>query len=374
MKESDTMTQGGLSFVDWDITPRCNLNCRHCYATSLYRKNQAELSLEEMECITQNLCVLPVANIGMFGGEPLLRKDLPQIIELCAEKKCNPYIITNGVLLSEDRLESLIEAGLKGVAVSIDGATKETYTYIRRGSNFDQVLKNISVFSEHPLESFVIDVVVSRINFHEIGAIIEMAKTYGATRIILEMLSYQGNALTLGRDVILSPREFIHLAEVVIEKLLQLHMDCESVTMLFGTHPLIEHLNEKYGVNLPVNPRKCCATTSTLFIRADGTAYPCKGAVPDMTLKNHDIYVSYGLSILENTAVDILSSEDFERLFYMYSPSMIAENLPKCSDCDFFPDMCMPCPIAAMDPGKEYAEICEDYPIGKICEEVMCMR
>ncbi|MGD2247013.1 MAG: radical SAM protein [Candidatus Methanofastidiosia archaeon] len=368
------MTQGGLSFVDWDITPRCNLNCRHCYATSLYKKNQAELSLEDIELLIQNLCVLPVANIGMFGGEPLLREDLPQIIELCAEKKCNPYIITNGLLLTEDRLESLIDAGLKGIAVSIDGATKETYTHIRRGSNFDQVQKNISRIGNYDIESFVIDVVVSRINLHEIGALIEMAKTYGATRVILEMLSYQGNATALGRNVILSPTEFIQLAETVMEKLLQLDMDCEMVSMLFATLPLVEHLNEKYGINLPITSRKCSATTSTLFIRADGTAYPCKGAVPDLTLKNHDIYVSHGLSLLENTTVDILGSEDFERLFYMHSPSMIAENLQQCSDCDFFPDMCMPCPIAAMDPEKKYAEICEDYPIGRICEEIKHMR
>ena len=365
------MAQGGLSFIDWDVTPRCNLNCRHCYAASLYRETHYELSLEEMECITENLCILPINNIGLFGGEPLLRKDLPQIVELCVKKNSNPYVITNGILLSESQLESLLEAGLKGIGVSIDGATKETYMRIRHKSDFDKLMRNMSLLNESPLESITVNVVVSRINFHEVGMIIEMAQSFGATRICLEMLAYQGNAISLGRNVILSPREFIDLAESVVETLLRLDTDCDFASMVFATPPLIHYLNEKYGINLPVEPRKCKATTSTLFIKADGIAYPCKGAVPELSLKNHDIYVSHGHSLLENTIIDILSSEDFERLFYMYSPSTIAENLPKCADCDFFPDMCMPCPISAMDPEKEYGEICEDYPLGRICEEVM---
>lgn len=373
-KESGGMAQGGLSFVDWDITPHCNLNCRHCYATSLYRGNQVELSTEEMMCILENLCILPVTNIGMFGGEPLLRKDLAQIIQQCAIKNSRPYVITNGLLLTEERLESLIEAGLKGIAVSIDGASKETYSYIRRGSDFDEVTRNVSGISTHALDSLVMDVVVSKLNVDEIPTLIKMAKNMGFTRVILEMLSYQGNATTMERSVILSPLEFIHLAETVVETLLELDMSCEFVTMLFAMPPLIEHLNEKYGIHLPLEPKKCGATTSTLFIRADGTAYPCKGAIPDMTLKNHDVYVSYGSSLLENSIIDILGSEDFERLFYMQSPNMIAEYLPRCRECDFFPKICVPCPIAAMDPGKKYAEICEDYPVGRICEEITCMR
>lgn len=373
-EESGAMNKGGLSFADWDVTPHCNLNCRHCYATSLYRGNQTELSTEEMMCILENLCRLPVANIGMFGGEPLLRKDLVQIVQQCAHKNSNPYIITNGLLLTQDRLESLIEAGLKGVAVSIDGASEETYSYIRRGSDFGVVTRNVSVINTYSLESLVMDVVVSKINAHEIAALIGMAKNLGFTRVILEMLSYQGNAATMERSVILSPLEFIHLAETVVETLIQLDMSCEFVTMLFAMPPLIDYLNDKYDIHLPKEPKKCAATISTIFIRADGTAYPCKGAIPDMTLKDHDVYVSHGSSLLENSIIEILGSEDFERLFYMQSPNMIAEYLPKCSDCDFFPKICVPCPIAAMDPGKEFAEICEDYPVGRICEEIRCMR
>lgn len=47
---------------------------------------------------------------------------------------------------------------------------------------------------------------------------------------------------------------------------------------------------------------------------------------------------------VENSIIDILGSEDFERLFYMQSPNMIAEYLPRCRDCDFFPEICVPCP------------------------------
>ena len=325
-------------------------------------------------CVLENLCILPIANVGMFGGEPLLRKDLPQIVRQVKNRNSAPFIITNGLLLTEELLESLIEAGLKGVAVSIDGASRETYSYIRRGSNFDKVVGNVSAVATHSLDSLVMDVVVSKMNVHEVTTLIKMAKDMNFTRVILEMLSYQGNAATMERSVILSPLEFIHLAETVIETLLELDINCEFVTMLFAMPPLIEYLNEKYGIHLPIEPKKCGATTSTIFIRADGTAFPCKGALPDLTLKNHDVYVSRGSSLLENGIVDILCSEDFERLFYMQSPNVIAEYLPRCDECDFFPKECVPCPIAAMDPGKEYAEICEDYPVGRICEEIECMR
>lgn len=72
--------------VGWDITNRCNLMCKHCYAESNSRKPSEDLPLDTVKNVVDQLSDLGCVIIALAGGEPLMRKDLPQIIEYIKNK------------------------------------------------------------------------------------------------------------------------------------------------------------------------------------------------------------------------------------------------------------------------------------------------
>ena len=78
-----------------------------------------------------------VEEIDLTGsGEPLMNKNLDQMVRIAKDSGCRVGFSTNGVLLTPDRFDGLLDAGLDWVAFSIDAATSETYQKIRIGASF----------------------------------------------------------------------------------------------------------------------------------------------------------------------------------------------------------------------------------------------
>ena len=116
--------------VGWDITNRCNLMCKHCYAESNSRKPSEDLPLDTVKNVVDQLSDLGCVIIALAGGEPLMRKDLPQIIEYIKNKGIDVFLNTNGTLLTENKINELKNAGLSQVEISLDGFEQE-HDFIR---------------------------------------------------------------------------------------------------------------------------------------------------------------------------------------------------------------------------------------------------
>ena len=112
--------------VDWAITDKCNLCCRHCRGMS-----KRELSTERAKKLVAEIAELKPGWVIVEGGEPLLREDLFELLSLMRQSQVEVHLITNGMLLSPQILSTLKFLGIK-VMVSIDGATPETYEEIGR--------------------------------------------------------------------------------------------------------------------------------------------------------------------------------------------------------------------------------------------------
>lgn len=115
-----------------DVTYNCNARCEYCQwgnPKTSGRKNQPDdfvyIDKEILKSINTQRVVLS-------GGEPLLRLDLEKIIKYYSDTVSSVIVITNGFLLNNSRLESLINAGLTGVTFSIDGLSDETMKGIRK--------------------------------------------------------------------------------------------------------------------------------------------------------------------------------------------------------------------------------------------------
>jgi len=114
--------------LHWSVTGLCNLNCRHCYMEAPSGR-YSELSFDESMRVIEQFERANVQEVSLTGGEPFLRKDLLEIIEVLAKKKIwLSRIYTNGLLVTEDALEGIKRVGfLPTFQISFDGVGAHDY-------------------------------------------------------------------------------------------------------------------------------------------------------------------------------------------------------------------------------------------------------
>ena len=102
------------------VTYRCQCTCSHCSAGDHFRNDMQELSTKEAKTLIDESQDLGVAIITFTGGEPLLRKDIYELISYVNQNKAMPLLFTNGLLLTDENVERLADAGLYSLFVSLD--------------------------------------------------------------------------------------------------------------------------------------------------------------------------------------------------------------------------------------------------------------
>jgi MoaA/NifB/PqqE/SkfB family radical SAM enzyme len=364
----------GIGMVEWDVTDRCNLRCRHCYAASLYRRTSDELDSRQSEIALDNLLSVGVQNLVFYGGEPLLRRNLAELIRRARAGKARTYVVTNGVLLTPTCAQELIEAGLNGFGVSLDAATSSAYRRVRDSDLFPVVVGHLSslamtrrMLPENLRPTVSIGFVMSRANKEDIGPIIRLAYRLEADHVILTPLACVGSARdSWGTEGSLSPEEYVDAAEIAAQTCGELGLKEDFTVFDFATHRLRDYVRQVLHLPIAVPPRRCSPLKGGLFVRADGVVFPCKGTVAQIGLKRGG-YTVEGKNLLKHPLSEILNSESFARLFEMASPKTLAHSLPMCHECVHFLKECSPCPISARQ-GRPYAEFCHDYPVGRICQ------
>lgn len=120
--------------ISWNLTRRCNLACGHCYLDAVQRKRDCgdELATEEAVRVIEEIAELaPGAMLVLTGGEPLLRRDLIDLVGHAAAFDLMPVIGTNGVLLDGPHAAALRAAGAVGVGISLDSVTPAFHDRLR---------------------------------------------------------------------------------------------------------------------------------------------------------------------------------------------------------------------------------------------------
>ena len=133
-----------LPKLDLNVTNRCNYRCVHC-AFDSGEIDMPELSLEEIRKILEDTKKLGGKRFDITGGEPLVRGDINEIIEIGKDLGYRIELITNGSLLTLEKLKGFKERGLDSIAISIDGPDYETYSSIRKVSRkvYEKVLQSV---------------------------------------------------------------------------------------------------------------------------------------------------------------------------------------------------------------------------------------
>ncbi len=164
-----------------DVTNRCNLKCPICFANAATSGKLFEPSFEEIRQMLRNLREeKPVATpaIQYAGGEPTVRKDLPELIKLAKEEGfSHTQIATNGIRLAkkEGYAQELRDAGLNTVYLQFDGVTEEPYIVARNKNLLDVKIQAIENCRKAGLGVVLVPTVVKGVNDQQVGDIIRFA-------------------------------------------------------------------------------------------------------------------------------------------------------------------------------------------------------
>jgi GTP 3',8-cyclase len=173
-----------VSNIRISLTPRCDLKCIYCHREGEV-KPAADLSLEDIREILRVSAHFNIRSVKFTGGEPLLRKDIVEIIR-AVPPTMESSMTTNGTHLAS-LAQDLKDAGLKRVNVSIDSVNRETYKKITGSDRLDQVLAGITAAIDAGLTPIKLNMVVLKgINDHEIDDF--LAYVRGNRNLILQLI------------------------------------------------------------------------------------------------------------------------------------------------------------------------------------------
>ena len=193
------------------VTDRCNLRCSYCMPEPDYVWLPREdiLQFEEIERLVDVFTSLGVDKVRLTGGEPLLRRDLPDLIQRLASRPAirDLALTTNGVLLASQAV-ALKDAGLHRLTVSLDTLQPDRFRTLTRFDELDRVLDGIAAAA--PLfRGLKLDTVVIRgVNDDELVSLIEFARGYQAEVRFIEYMDV-GGATHWTMPRVLSRREML---------------------------------------------------------------------------------------------------------------------------------------------------------------------
>ena len=178
------------------VTDRCNLRCQYCMPEAHYTwlPRPDLLRVDELDRLARAFTQVGVDRVRLTGGEPLLRRDLPDLVERLAQ---NPRIrdlalTTNGVLLA-GQAARLRAAGLHRITVSLDTLRPARFEALTRFAQHAAVLRGIDAAAETPFASLKLDTVVIRgINEDELVELLEFAKSRRAEIRFIEYMDVGG--------------------------------------------------------------------------------------------------------------------------------------------------------------------------------------
>ncbi|MHC4156411.1 MAG: radical SAM protein, partial [Planctomycetota bacterium] len=129
--------------VVWNITRACNLKCVHCYNDSGSSRADDELSTKEAKEVLQDLASFGVPSVLFSGGEPMLRKDLLELMDYARQLGLRTVISTNGTLITEDAAQSIQRVGVSYVGISLDGVGPVNDRFRGVKGAFDKAVQGI---------------------------------------------------------------------------------------------------------------------------------------------------------------------------------------------------------------------------------------
>ncbi len=269
--------------VSYSITTKCNLKCKHCYSESVDQAAPDELSTEEAFQLMDDLSEWGIGLLVIDGGEPLCREDLLDVVKYATSKGIRTTIGSNGTLIDEAMARKMLDAGVKSVAISVDGADAQTHDSFRGISGaWQQALKGVETCSGVGLP-FQFNMVIRKETLSQLEKMLHIAVCYGASAAEFFDLVAAGRAKQECKDQVLSPNE----RKQAMEWLAMAQVDCPIVIrvpacpmyplLLQEKHVKPKHFPVEMLQRVPYYGRGCAGgmPMGYVMVKSNGEVNPC---------------------------------------------------------------------------------------------------
>ena len=185
--------------VVWNATQRCNLKCMHCYAHAKDMADNNELSTREGKQLIDDLAGFGAPVILFSGGEPLVRKDLPELAAYAVDKGLRAVISTNGTLIKAKMARNLKRIGLSYVGISLDGMQEINDRFRGIKGAFQSALQGIKNCQDAGIK-VGLRFTINKFNVAEIPHIFNLIEEMDIPRVCFYHLVYAGRGSDLVKE------------------------------------------------------------------------------------------------------------------------------------------------------------------------------
>ncbi|MFF8358706.1 pyrroloquinoline quinone biosynthesis protein PqqE [Streptomyces chartreusis] len=199
-----------------ELTHACPLHCGYCSNPLELKRRSSELSTEQWADVLRQAGELGVVQTHLSGGEPLLRRDLAEIVAAAEAAGIYTQLVTSGVGLSEPRLAALAAAGLKSVQLSVQHADPRASDRIAGRRSFAEKERAAELVRAAGLP-LGMNVVLHRENLDALDALVELGVSWGVDRVELANVQFYGWGL-LNRAALLPTREQLAGARDAVQR------------------------------------------------------------------------------------------------------------------------------------------------------------
>ena len=252
-----------LREIHWEITNKCNLQCKHCLPMSGPARPD-ELTTEEAMAALDTFRDAGTSQVFFTGGEPFIRKDLPALLERIVALGMRASVITNATYLQGAALE-LVKRLQVRLGISLDGADETTNDAIRGHGSFKRAVEILRQCRDSGI-STTLYVTVTATNVKQLDTLARLARELGCKGVHFNEVTIAGRALDFSDELALSAEQRKRLPPLV----------AEATQNVFG-----EKLSETDG--------SCWVDGKTLYMTADGNLYVCSEIFqrrPDLSIGN----------------------------------------------------------------------------------------
>jgi len=324
--------------VVWNMTRRCNLKCVHCYAHAKDIEFKDELTTEQGKELIDDLAEFGSPVMLFSGGEPTMRKDLPELAEYAISKGMRAVISTNGTLIDEKMAKVLKEIGLSYVGISLDGVRETNDKFRGMPGAYDAALKGLRNCRQEGIK-VGLRFTINKKNVMDIPAIFDLIEEEGIPRVCFYHLVYAGRGSKLMEDD-LTHEESRKTLDLIMDRTKDMHdkgIPLEVLTVdnhCDGPYVYLRLLNE--------NPERAEEVYELLMMNqgnSTGIGIGCvswDGSVhPDQFWRHY----SFG-NVKDRKFSEIWTDTSNELMAGLKNrKSLIKANADRCANCKWF-DIC----------------------------------
>lgn len=177
--------------VIWNLIRRCNLTCKHCYATSANKNFPGELATDEVYKVMDDLKAYGVPVLILSGGEPLMRADIFAISQRAKAMGFYVGLSSNGTLITPQNIGQIVDMAYDYVGISLDGMRETHDRFRRRLGAFDEALRGIRLCRAAGIK-VGLRFTLTQDNADDLPALLQLMRDEGIDKFYLSHLNYAG--------------------------------------------------------------------------------------------------------------------------------------------------------------------------------------